>query len=149
MDLLIRPRCGRPLAVALLLATAGCAPADSPTAEPDPGGGVGPASAEVVAAPKKLRPDETVLGRRAGSGSTRAALTGTTRDLVYVYGACGGGGEVVAHLVARQTSEVVVPCDGVVSRMQVYGVSGLEFRVKVAADHDQRWAVLVTARDPG
>lgn len=99
-----------------------------------------------LAAPRALRPDEQVLGRRTGSGPAHAALTGRTRDLVYVYGVCDGPGAVTARLLDGQVAEVTVPCDGVPSRLQVYTRPGKTFRLALDAEPDQRWSVLVTAR---
>lgn len=119
-------------------------PADEPDGDP-------PASDPAVAPsalvpPRALRPDEQVLGRRTGTGPTDAALTGRTRDLVYVYGVCDGPGAVTARLLDGTVAEVTVPCDGVPSRLQVYTRPGKAFRLALDADPEQRWAVLVTAR---
>jgi hypothetical protein len=133
------------VALVVLGVVGGCTAGDREAQPISPPSDASRAAARALTAPQQARPDEAVMGRRAGSGPARAALTGTTQEVVYLYGVCAGGTEVAVRLVARVRPELVVPCDGGVSRMQVYSESGQDFRVEVVAADDQRWTLLVTA----
>ena len=94
-----------------------------------------------------VRPDESRLGSGHGRGPRNSVLTGDSRDLVYLYGSCVGGDSVQLRLTLSVSAELDVPCDGIVSRLQVYTNVGEEFALVVEAESDTRWNALVTTRE--
>ncbi|MFS3128270.1 hypothetical protein ACLM5J_07670 [Nocardioides sp. Bht2] len=140
MDLLIAARRAG-VVVAVLLALGGCgevsttSSADRPALEP--------------VTPTPLRPDESPIGEASGTGTSPAAITGRSLDLVIVYGTCVS--ETEAELALRTTlprsEPLPVPCDGIVTRTQIFTVPGKQFQIDVDAPAGVRWNLVVTGRD--
>jgi hypothetical protein len=135
------------MAAAALLAAApigGCAsdreppprPAERPadSAAPPEGSGLQP-----------LRPDEVVIHRSSGAGDSSAA--GVAGELVILYTACEARRPIQVRTNLPRIAPFTVPCDGVVSRAQVYTDQGRRFRADIEAPTSVSWQFLVTRRD--
>ncbi|CAM3489965.1 hypothetical protein NODU109028_19310 [Nocardioides dubius] len=99
--------------------------------------------------PEPVRPDESVLDRAEGAGTASEVASGRSDDLVIVYATCTAESatEVVLRTTLPRDEPMTVPCDGIVSRTQIFTVPGREFTLGVEAAEEIRWQVLVTARD--
>ena len=132
-------------AAALVAATAGgCANGPASTARPaerphDSG------ATTTGTGLQPLRPDEEVITRSSGTGDSSAA--GVAGELVILYAVCDEPRSIRLRTNLPRIAPVTVPCDGVVSRAQVYTEAGRRFRVDVDAPSSASWQVLVTRRD--
>lgn len=135
------------MAVAVVLAAApigGCAsdrvppprPAERPAdpSTPSEGSGLQP-----------LRPDEVVIHRSSGAGDSSAA--GVAGELVILYTVCDARRPVRVRTTLPRIAPFTVPCDGVVSRAQVYTDEGRRFRADIDAPPSVSWQLLMTRRD--
>lgn len=99
--------------------------------------------------PEPVRPDESVLDRAEGTGAAIDVASGRSSDVVIVYATCvaESATEAVLHSTLPRDKPMTVPCDGIVSRTQIFTIPGREFTVDVEAGEGIRWQVLLTARD--
>ena len=84
------------------------------------------------------------MDRAAGPGDDRAA--GVAGDVVVIYTVCNGGKSVRVRTDFPRVAPQQVPCDGVVSRAQIYTEQGRSFRAEVGAPSATAWQLLVTRR---
>ncbi|MCW2843920.1 MAG: hypothetical protein JWN22_1836 [Nocardioides sp.] len=91
-----------------------------------------------------LRPDEVIVIRSSGAGDSSA--TGVAGDLVILYTVCAARRPIRVRTNLPRVAPFTVPCDGVVSRAQIYTHRGRRFRVDVEAPSSVSWRVLVTRR---
>lgn len=103
-----------------------------------------PSAAGRASGLQPLRPDEKVLDRAEGPGDGHVA--GVADDLVIFYVLCGHGRRVTLTTDFPHVAPQRVPCDGIVSRAQVYTVAGRPFHAEVVAPRSATWEVLVTSR---
>lgn len=94
-----------------------------------------------------LRPDEQTVGTEAGQGPTTTSVRGRADDVVIVYGVCTQPGATLSLVLTLPDPEPLsVPCDGVISRAQVFAVPDQPFGLDVDAPAGTGWEVLVTTR---
>ncbi len=91
-----------------------------------------------------LRPDEVVVDRGAGTGDGR--VSGIAGELVIVYAVCEHGRSTELRTDFPRVAPQKVPCDGVVSRAQIYTVRGRPFQADIEAPSTTSWQLLVTRR---
>jgi len=91
-----------------------------------------------------LRPDEVVVDRATGSGD--GAVSGVAGELVIVYTVCEHGRSTEVSTDFPHVAPQQVPCDGVVSRAQIYTERGRAFRADIEAPPTTTWQMLVTRR---
>ncbi|MBB6628896.1 hypothetical protein H5V45_16325 [Nocardioides sp. KIGAM211] len=150
MDLLtLRGIAAGAAGLVVLASVSGCASEPETSAPPAAGrptGSTGSAGTP-AAGPRlePLRPDEVVVVRRSGTGHGRT--DGVTGDLVILYAVCGSRGPIRVRTSLPRVAPLSVPCDGVVSRAQVYTEPGTRFRAVVDAPDATSWQLLVTRRD--
>jgi hypothetical protein len=91
-----------------------------------------------------LRPDEVVVDRATGSGD--GGVSGVAGELVMVYTVCEHGRSTEVRTDFPHVAPQQVPCDGVVSRAQIYTERGRPFRADIEAPPTTTWQLLVTRR---
>ncbi|WP_148614107.1 hypothetical protein [Nocardioides rubriscoriae] len=77
-------------------------------------------------------------------------LTTVSDDVVVVYAVCAeveAGLTLTLILTLPRPEALKVPCDGVVSRTQVFTVRGRSFGVDVVGTDDVDWSLRVTTRE--
>jgi hypothetical protein len=93
---------------------------------------------------RPLGPDEVVVERATGSGAGR--VSGTSGAVVIVYAVCDHGRSAEVRTDFPRVAPQNVPCDGVVSRNQIYTLRDRPFRVDLDAAPSTSWELLVTRR---
>ena len=136
------------MAAAALLAAApigGCASDREPTPRPAerPDDSTAPPEGSGL---QPLRPDEVVIHRSSGAGDSSTAA-GVAGELVILYTVCDARRPIRVRTNLPRIAPFTVPCDGVVSRAQVYTDQGRRFRADVEAPPSTSWQLLVTRRD--
>ena len=90
-----------------------------------------------------LDEDEEFLTRVSGGSEERVVVQ--AGDMTNLYVVCSGPTPVEAVFTTPETSlKMTVPCDGIVSRRQVYTDRGSEFVVEYSSDSDTRWKSILT-----